>query len=167
MFQEGWKIKEHQDRCELTSQTLTAFTMGRRRNVSKDSPLVTASSAQPHPVAPPPITRMSNSGVFFKVMSWASLEGGSLFTGSVRYPAASTYARLTWGKARRLGSRNINGNLAKHTVSREEIPNGDEDYQYKPTTHMQSQDFFMWVSVFLSTEHLVVNPVSQLCEFYI
>lgn len=56
----------------------------------RNSPLVTASRAQPHPVAPPPITRISNSDMFRKVSIWASLEGGSLLTGSETYSAAST-----------------------------------------------------------------------------
>lgn len=66
----------------------------------QDSPLVTASSAQPLPVAPPPMTRTSNSVVFFKVSIWASLEGGSLLTGSETQSAASTKARFTWGRRR-------------------------------------------------------------------
>ena len=64
----------------------------------QNSPLVTASRAQPLPVAPPPMTSTSNSVVFFKVSIWASLEGGSRLTGSETQSAASTKARFTWGK---------------------------------------------------------------------
>ena len=42
-------------------------------------PLVTASRATPHPVAPPPITNTSNSGVYFSELVWTALDGKGTF----------------------------------------------------------------------------------------
>lgn len=57
-------------------------------------PLVTASRATPHPVAPPPITKTSNSGVYFSELVWTLLDGKGTFdltTG--RFSAAFTVKR--------------------------------------------------------------------------
>lgn len=40
---------------------------------------MTASRATPHPVAPPPITKMSNSGVYFSELVWTDLDGKGIF----------------------------------------------------------------------------------------
>ena len=42
-------------------------------------PLVTASRATPHPVAPPPITKTSNSGVYFSELVCTVLDGKGTF----------------------------------------------------------------------------------------
>ena len=54
-------------------------------------PLVTESSATPHPVAPPPITNTSNSVVFFKALICTDLDGRGMFgLSSATFPAAFT-----------------------------------------------------------------------------
>ena len=65
-------------------------------------PLVTASRATPHPVAPPPITKTSNSGVFFKALMCTDLDGRGTFGRSPgTFSAAVTdkkgfYRRTNW-----------------------------------------------------------------------
>ena len=63
----------------------------RRSKILTYIPLVTESSATPHPVAPPPITNTSNSGVFFKALICTDLDGRGMFgLSSVAFPAAFT-----------------------------------------------------------------------------
>ena len=65
--------------CHLWSKTeqspgqMDSFTI--HFKVNSCLPLVTASRATPQPEAPPPITKTSNSGVFFKALMWTDLAG--------------------------------------------------------------------------------------------
>jgi len=55
---------------------------------------VTASRATPHPVAPPPITNTSNSGVYFSELVWTVLDGkGTFGLTTATFSAAFTVKR--------------------------------------------------------------------------
>lgn len=57
-------------------------------------PLVMASRATPHPVAPPPITNTSNSGVYFSELVWTVLDGkGTFGLTTATFSAAFTVKR--------------------------------------------------------------------------
>ena len=65
--------------CDLLLNRHLAKSIFLLFKINSCLPLVTASRATPQPEAPPPITKTSNSGVFFKALMWTDLEGRGLF----------------------------------------------------------------------------------------
>lgn len=132
--------------CVCTREEIWKLSLSVSRPSTPDLPLVTASSAQPHPVAPPPMTRTSNSDVFLKVSIWASREGGSLFTGSESYSAALTYARLIWCKRRPFSVVGLECSLNTFYNMLEEIGKEIRNTRATPqsTAHMELHDQLSW-----------------------